>query len=282
MEKHICVNISHFRADCINSFLKRNIGNHLPSEWARTSNFEVLTKTRIPISSCKNIHHSFCLVHCKCRALAAKQQKTEVFAQVCQGKSMVLQLANIQVHVYHYLPPKNHCFNFQSLRLSKEMSKYMGFDACSPCDSVVIESTTSVSWRNQAPWKAQAQFPGLNLYDWRVHGFLGQHDEFQIPVTIYLETSIYKWLVSVGRIQIFTWKVVVLSNIHLRLVASGSKSTIPRTKPPLHIGRSPQRWPHWRLNHMQPGGSNLISDESNTGCLIGILLMVCYNHHIIG
>ena len=44
---HICV-ISHFRANCINSFLKRYIGNHLPSEWARTSNFEVLTKTRTP------------------------------------------------------------------------------------------------------------------------------------------------------------------------------------------------------------------------------------------
>ena len=71
------------------------------------------------------------------------------------------------------------------------MSKYMGFDACSPCDSVIIETFTSVSWRNQAPWKAQAQVPGLNLYDWRVQGFLGQHDEFQLPVTIYLETSIY-------------------------------------------------------------------------------------------
>ena len=29
------------------------VGNHLPSEWARTSNFEILTKTQTPIYSCK-------------------------------------------------------------------------------------------------------------------------------------------------------------------------------------------------------------------------------------
>ena len=41
--------------------------------------------------------------------------------------------------------------------------------------------------RCQVPSIQQTIAPGLNnLYHWRVQGSLGQHDEFQLPVTIHL------------------------------------------------------------------------------------------------